>query len=123
MFQQQYEIRLPIHRLNATTDMVKNVATAVDYLHQLDNYIKSDTTVQMNKALAIEHRVKTINRTVEAYKYVESGQKTGNVILKIVEWNLNNYWFNSFQKIPFKNEKFIELKLYSKEISNFYFNN
>ncbi len=27
-----------------------------------------------------------LNQIVEAYKYVESGQKTGNVILKIAEW-------------------------------------
>ena len=30
-------------------------------------------------------RIYTLDQIVEAYKYVESGQKTGNVVLKIVE--------------------------------------
>ncbi|ALF60900.1 hypothetical protein AOC03_11960 (plasmid) [Psychrobacter urativorans] len=62
------QIRLPIERLNATTDMVKVVATAVNYLQKLDDYINNETTVETNKTLAREHRGKIINRTVEAYR-------------------------------------------------------
>ncbi|WP_182407617.1 MobA/MobL family protein [Psychrobacter sp. GP33] len=62
------QIRLPIERLNTTTDMVKVVATAVNYLQKLDDYVKNETTAETNKALAREHCGKTIDRTVEAYR-------------------------------------------------------
>ena len=62
------QIRLPIERLNTTTDMVKVVATAVNYLQKLDNYINNDTTAEINKVLAQEHRHKKIDSTVEAYR-------------------------------------------------------
>jgi NADPH:quinone reductase-like Zn-dependent oxidoreductase len=41
--------------------------------------------VQQNKFKPVIDRSYKLDQIVEAYKYVESGQKTGNVVLKIVE--------------------------------------
>jgi NADPH:quinone reductase-like Zn-dependent oxidoreductase len=41
--------------------------------------------VQQNKFKPVIDRTYTLEQIVEAYKYVESGQKTGNVVLKIAE--------------------------------------
>ncbi len=41
--------------------------------------------VQQNKFKPVIDRTYALEQIVEAYKYVESGQKTGNVIIKIVE--------------------------------------
>ena len=48
--------------------MVKVVATAVNYLQKLDDYINKATTAEINKVLAQEHRHKKIDSTVEAYR-------------------------------------------------------
>lgn len=41
--------------------------------------------VEQGKFKPVIDRYYTLNQIVEAYRYVESGQKTGNVILKLVE--------------------------------------
>ena len=43
--------------------------------------------VQKGEYNPVIDRQYKLDQIVEAYKYVESGQKTGNVILKIVEWS------------------------------------
>lgn len=61
-------IRLPILNLNTTTDMVKSFVSAPAYLQQLTEYIDASTTADINQALAVEHRDKTIRQSVAGYK-------------------------------------------------------
>ena len=62
------QIHLPIERLNTITDMVKVVATAVNYLQKLDDYINNEMTVEISKTFARKHRGRIIDSTVEAYR-------------------------------------------------------
>lgn len=41
--------------------------------------------VEQRKFKPVVDRQYTLDQIVEAYRYVESGQKTGNVVLKIAE--------------------------------------
>ena len=45
--------------------------------------------VQKGEYKPVIDRQYELDQIVDAYKYVESGQKTGNVIIKIAEWNEN----------------------------------
>lgn len=46
--------------------------------------------VEKGKYKPVIDRHYNLHQIVEAYKYVESGQKTGNVVLKIIEWESDN---------------------------------
>ena len=49
--------------------MTAESVSAPSYINALDNYINNEATADQNKALAIEHRADTINRTCQQFKH------------------------------------------------------
>lgn len=76
--------------VNIWLALIGNLSSGKKLLFPIPSITKQDVTflkelAERNEFKPVIDRSYTLDQIVEAYKYVESGQKTGNVIIKIVQ--------------------------------------